>query len=158
MAIISSVIAANVAQKDGRRWIQEIHTDQVGATYSRFYLAQATTNAATNMAAYAITLWASIVAGEISANVSAVETSGSLAVPKFNYSTLTQLLTALAATYPTLAQMQAIMVGDYLNTMTQANLMTAFGKTAVQYTTLKNSFLTPAATAATTIRATVGSA
>jgi len=41
MAIISSIIAEDQAQKDGRRSIREIHTDHLGKQHSVSYMAKA---------------------------------------------------------------------------------------------------------------------
>jgi hypothetical protein len=41
VSIVSSVIESTSLQKDGRSWVHEIHTDQVGVKYERNYLANA---------------------------------------------------------------------------------------------------------------------
>ena len=58
--------------------------------------------------------------------------------------------------YRVATQTQAVMIGDYLAARTDAQLQVAFGLTAAQVTALRSSKLTPAATAAATVRATTG--
>jgi hypothetical protein len=48
------------------------------------------------------------------------------------------------------------MIGDFLSTLTNAQLQTLFSMTSGQVTTLRSSKLTPAASAAATIRAATG--
>jgi hypothetical protein len=48
------------------------------------------------------------------------------------------------------------MIGDFLSSLTDGQLQTIFSMTAGQVTTLRSTKLTPAATAAATIRAATG--
>lgn len=156
MSIVSSVIAATNVQKDGRKWVREIHTDQLGIIYERNYLAGALDNLNAALAAYAVTLAADITAREIARNVADVLANGSLASPTLNYSTAAANFAALRAAYQTATRVDAIMIGDFLSTLTDAQLQTAFGLTSGQVTTLRANKLTPAANAAATIRAAAG--
>ena len=154
--IVSSVIASQTAQRDGRISVHEIHTDSLGVLWDHFYLALATDNLATALAAYAVILAGNLTQTEIANNITAVSTIGSLATPTFVYSTPAQNATALRAFYATTTQAQAVMIGDYLNTLSSAQLQAAFGLTAGQVTTLQTNKLQPAATLAASIRATAG--
>lgn len=156
MSIVSSVLLTEGAQKDGRAWVQETHTDNIGLKYVIRYLAAVGLDTATVLAARAITLADDIANAEIAANVAAVVANGSLAVLAFNYSTAAQGRTALRAAYLTATRVDAIMIGDFLSTLTDAQLQAAFSMTAGQVTTLRTNKLTPAASAAATIRATTG--
>lgn len=156
MAIVSSTLLAEAAQTDGRFWVQETHTDQLSVQYVVRYLAAIGTDTAALLAARATQISADITAGEIANNMASVLLLGSLAVAALNYSTAAANFAALRTAYATATQVQAIMIGDFLSSLTNAQLQTAFGMTAGQVTTLRTNKLTPAANAATTIRASVG--
>src|SRR2546421_411202 len=132
MAIISSVIESISLQKDGRSWVHEIHTDQVALKYERSYLANAGFDTAAALAAYAAQLTTDIRLSEIAKNIADVTSNGSLATPTTAYSTAAQNFAALRAVYQFATQVQAIMIGDYLNTLTDVQLQNAFGITAGQ--------------------------
>jgi len=154
--IASSVIESSLLQKDGRSWVHEIHTDLVGLKYDHVYLADAALDHNAALAAYAVILAANLAAAEIASNIAAVTTIGSLASPTFVYSIVADNVAALRAAYLIATQAQAIMIGDFLSSLTNVQLENAFGLTLPQVTTLRTNKLTPAATAATTIRAAVG--
>lgn len=156
MSIISSVIAADDAQSDGRRWILENHTDNLGVIYLVSYLANNGFDAAAALTARIATLEASIIFGEITTNVANVKSDGSLAVITFLYSTAGQNIAALRAAYLQSTKQEAIMIGDFLSSLTDTQLKNIFNMTATQVTTLRANKLTPAATIATSIRAAVG--
>lgn len=155
-AVLTSVIAQDLAQKDGRRWIEELHTDQFGIQHPRFYMCAAAFDAAAQLLLDKAQTIIDLQNQETDTNVAQVTTIGSLAAPTFNYSTVNQNLAALRAAYQTSTQTQAIMIGDYLSTLTDAQLQNIFGLTAGQVTTLRSNKLTPAATMAASIRSAVG--
>jgi hypothetical protein len=95
-------------------------------------------------------------ADEISANVQAVLSDGSLASLTFDYSTLAQNRGALRTAYATATRLSAIMIGDFLNTLTNAQLQSAFGISSAQATSLQTNKLAPAASLAASIRAATG--
>ncbi len=138
MSIVSSVIASDSAQKDGRRWIRELHTDHVARVWERNYLAQSADDANAALSAYAILLNADIQAQEIGANVAQATSIGSLATVSLVYTTAAQNFAGLRAAYLTATQTQAIMIGDFLSARTDAQLQTAFGMTAGRVTTLRS--------------------
>lgn len=158
MSIVSSSILSDQPQKDGRRWIVAQFIDQIGQAYTQTYLApNAGFDAVARLAADASAMGPQLTASEVAANIAAVSTIGSLASPTFVYSTVPVNVAALRAAYQVATQVQAIMMGDFLASLTNGQLQTAFGLTAGQVTTLRTNFLTPAANAAATIRAAVGS-
>lgn len=158
MSIVSSLILSDSPQKDGRRWIVAQFTDQAGQIYTQTYLApNGGFDVLARLASDATAMGLQLAASEVAANLSAVATLGSLASPTFVYSTPAINAAALRAVYHDATQFQAIMIGDYLASLGNAALMAAFGLTAPQVVTLRANFLTPAANAAATIRAAVGS-
>jgi hypothetical protein len=156
MSIVSSVIAATDTQKDGRKWVSELHTDQVGVQYVRNYLAGALDDLNAALAAYAIILASNINLAEIAANVAAVTANGSLATISLVYSTAAENRAAGRLAYQNATRTDAIMIGDFLSSLTDGQLQTIFSMTAGQVTTLRSNKLTPAATLAASIRAAVG--
>jgi hypothetical protein len=156
MSIVSSIIAADDLQKDGRRWIRELHTDHIGVQYLVTYLGEAVTNASAVMAARAAQINAGIEASEIVSNVGEIMTLGSQAAPVTNYSTGVQNFEALREVYRLATRTEAIFIGDFLSSLTNAQLQAAFSMTAGQVTTLRANKLTPAATLAASIRSAAG--
>jgi hypothetical protein len=156
MSIVSSIIADTAVQIDGRKWVREEHTDHVGVKWERTYLAGALDDLNAALAAYAVILAGNLTAQEIASNVSSVTSIGSLAVPTFVYSTTGQNLTALRAAYAASTQQQAIMIGDFLSSLTDGQLQTIFSMTSGQVTSLRSAKLTPAATLAASIRIATG--
>jgi len=154
--IVASVIASVSPQADGRRWIREIHTDLVGLQFERTYLAGALDDLNAALSAYAIILGNNLRDAEIAYNVLTIISVGSLASPTLVYSTAAQNFAALRAAYKDATQVQAVMIGDFLNTLTDAQLQNAFNLTAAQVTSLRTNKLQPAATLAAQVRATAG--
>ncbi len=155
-SIVSSVIQFATSQADGRTTVYELHTDSLGNAYPHAYLAAAGAVLATNLAAYAAALPASLQAAEIAANVAAVEAMGSLATVTFNWSTGAENAAGLRGAYLVSTQVEAIMIGDFLNTLTVAQLEAAFGWSATQVSALQTNYFAPMATLAESIRAAVG--
>ena len=156
MAIVSSAIVEDHAQADGRRWIRERHTDQVGLLYEFAWLAAAAQDAPAVMNARVASINVDLIAAEIGRNVADVLANGSLASPRIVYGTAAQSFAGLRAAYATATRTDAIMIGDFLGTLTDGQLQTAFSMTAGQVTTLRTAKLTPAATLAASIRAAAG--
>jgi hypothetical protein len=156
MSIVSSETVSTSVQRDGRRYVVERHVDHLGVAHERTWLAGATDNLAAALAAYAAILLDILRDREIGANIASVLSEGSLATVTLQHSTAAQNRTALRDAYRTATRTEAIMIGDYLNTLTDAQLQTAFSMTAGQVNTLRTNKLAPAASAATTIRAATG--
>jgi len=66
MPLLSSRIAEDSRQIDGRRWVREQHTDHVGAVHEIVYLAEA--GQVVDLAASATRLDAQLTETEIAAN------------------------------------------------------------------------------------------
>lgn len=156
MAIVSSSVTQEGAQRDGRKWTHEAHTDGQGLVYRFPYLAEAGLDVEAVKAARAAALSAQLDAEEAQANVAAIMRDGSLAQVTTANTTLAAIRTALRAAYAAATRTDAIMIGDFLSTLTNAQLQTLFGMTSGQVTTLRSNKLTPAASAAATIRAATG--
>jgi hypothetical protein len=156
VAIVSSSLALDRAQKDGRFWVTETHTDHVGVKYLVNYLASVGIDTSAVLTARATQIGNDLATAETAANIAQITALGSLASPTLIYSTAAALRTALRAAYQTATQVCAIMIGDYLASLTDAQLQAAFAMTAGQVVVLRAGRLTPAASAAATIRAAVG--
>jgi len=141
---------------DGRVWVTEQHTDQLGVTYVIVYLAHDPSIIAAHLATSATNVWAQLVAAEMANNINLVESLGKFATPTTIYSTPAANAAMLPIVYGAATQVQAIMIGDYLNTLTSLQLENTFGWTAAQVAALQANWLVPAAAAAATIRAAVG--
>lgn len=155
-SIVSSVIVWKLLQADGTSNVRELHTDNLNATYIFDYILDANSDPNVHLAADAITLLTLVPQQEITNNINAVETLGSLATPVFNYSTVANNIAALRQVYLLSTQTQAIMIGDFLNSLTNAQLETAFNLTLQEVTTLRTNYLSPAATTAVSIRSAMG--
>lgn len=156
MAIVRSVIDSDSKQADGRRWIHEMHLDQFSSEYSVMYLCPRVWDATAAMLARAAQLYADRVQGEIDANVNAVVTLGSLAEMVFKYSSAAQNIPALREAYKGATRTEAIFIGDFLNSLTDAQLRNAFNLTQNQVNSLRTNKLGPAATLAANIRSNTG--
>ena len=110
----------------------------------------------TYLAGVVANLTPSLAAGELAADLVNIETDGSLATVSTKYATLAQIRTALRAAYAVATRTQAIMLGDFLSSLTDAQLQALFSMTQAQVTNLRSTKLTPAANAAATIRAATG--
>lgn len=153
--IASSSFEAST-QADGRKTVHEIHTDLVGVMHDIVYTAGAADNLAAVMTAHADDLGVNLELEEVRANVFGVTTLGSLFSPTFVYSTVAENVAGLRLAYLTATRIEAVMMGDFLSTLTNGQLQTAFGLTAPQVTTLRSAKLTPAANLAASIRASTG--
>jgi len=70
MPIISSHIAEDSRQIDGRRWVREQHTDQMGVVHEIVYMAEA--GQVVDLVASARRIEASLTEAEIAANESEI--------------------------------------------------------------------------------------
>lgn len=156
MPIVSSVIAETALQRDGRRYVREHHTDHLGALWPRSYLAGAADDLTVAMAAYAVILVDQLRDAEIARNIAAVLADGRNAATTTLYSTAAENFAALRERYAGMTRTEAIFAGDFLASLTDAQLRTAFGMTQAQVNSLRTSKLTPATNAAATIRAATG--
>lgn len=154
--IVSSTIDDDRPQFDGRRWIIERHVDNASVARIISYLAAQAADANALLAAHAAQLTLKLSDDEIQENIAEVISVGSLATPSLIYSTAADNFSALRQVYLTATDRQAIMIGDFLSTLTDTQLRNAFNMTLAQVTTLRTNKLTPAATIAAQIRAAMG--
>lgn len=156
MSIVSSETVSASVQRDGRRYVLERHIDHLGAIHERTWLAGAADNLVAALSAYAATLLNILRDREIAANIASVLANGSLATITLQHSTAGENRTALRDAYRTATRVEAVMIGDYLNTLTNNQLATAFNITTGEAATLRTNKLEPAATIASGIRAATG--
>lgn len=156
MANIASSAFTASAQKDGRSIVSEVHTDLLGLKHDIGYLAAADADLNAALAQHANDLGNNLDQAEVSDNINQVLTLGSLASPSLRYSTAAENFSALREAYRNSTQTQAVMIGDFLNTLTSQQIQNAFGLTAGQVTTLKTNKLAPAAALAASIRSSAG--
>lgn len=156
MAIASSETVSIAPQADGRRYVLERHIDHLGVIHERTWLAGAADNLAAALSAYATTLLDILRDREIASNITDILANGSLATITLQHSTAAQNRSALRDAYRTATRVEAVMIGDYLNTLTNAQLATVFNITTQQAATLRTNKLEPAATTAAAIRAAAG--
>lgn len=156
VTIVSSQIVTSNPQIDGRFSVREHHIDSLNKDYFFDYLADLSVDQNAHLTANATSILPSMAAAEIISNIAQVTTLGSLASPTVVYSTAAANAATLRGVYTASTQVQAIMLGDYLNSLSNVTLQSAFGWTTQQVTNLRTNFLAPAAISAATIRATVG--
>lgn len=73
MPIVTSVIARDHAQVDGRRKITEWHTDHFGVVHERRYIADAGQDVEAGLAAAAQQIEEQLAAAELEANLQEIE-------------------------------------------------------------------------------------
>lgn len=153
---ISVVSKIQNVQQNGTTIVTAVMGDSVGPHYNYVFSAPSGYNIDAFLTQLGANLANDLTAWEIYNNLQLVSTLGSQAVPTFVYSTVAANVAALRVFYASATQMQSVWIGDYLSSLTNVQLENAFGWTLGQVTTLRTNFLTPAASAATTIRASVG--
>jgi hypothetical protein len=99
---------------------------------------------------------AQLTAQEIATNVDQISSQGSAATVTLVNSTSAQNLAALRTAYRNATQTQAVMIGDFLNGLTNAQLANVLSITTQQAQTLRTNTLAPAATIAASIRGAIG--
>lgn len=156
MTIVASAVVAEAAQQDGRFWATETHTDQMGLKYIYQYLAATGTDTAAILTARAPQIAQQLDSNEVGANLANIIANGSLATLTFNYSTAAELRAAGRTAYATATLVQAVMIGDFLSSLTDTQLQNIFGMFPAQVTTLRLNKLTPAAATAAEIRVAAG--
>ena len=156
MGIVSSSILSDTVQKNGCRDIRERHLDHLGIEHLRYYLAPAGADVSAALTAYASRLPGDLRDNEIASNIDEIVTQGAVAEVSLRHSTAAQNFAALRAGYLAMKKTEVIFAGDFLASLTDAQLRAAFGLTAAQVTALRSNKLTPAAAAAATIRNSTG--
>jgi hypothetical protein len=137
--IVASVILEDATQPDGRRWIAERHTDQLGVSYDFRYLGDADTDAHGIMSARVGQLNADLTSSEIARNLAAVRRDGAAASVTFDYSTQSQGVVAMAqlAGSGGLSPWETVLLGQFLLRLTPDQLTSLVGMTASQIATLQ---------------------
>jgi len=154
--IVTSKIISAVVQHDGRISVDCVHTDNFGADWWIVKFVPGGTDLNAMLSADATALLQNLQQGEIRLNVEQIELVGSVAVLASNYSTLAQTATAARNQYQNASQQQAIMIADFMNTLTDTQLMNLFNMTQTQVTNFRNNKLIPASNTAAEIRAAQG--
>lgn len=156
MPIVSSTVKVDRRPANGRGMVVCEHVWDDGQIEPAVFEAHSSEDANSRLAAQISAREAGRVRAEINSNVNQVMANGSLAVIVIHASTNAQNLAALREAYQSATKIEAIMIGDFLSSLTDANLRNIFSMTQTQLNNLRSNKLAPAATAATTIRATVG--
>ena len=156
MPNITSSTFTSVTQADGSKTVHEIHTDILGITHDIVYSAAAADDLTAAMNAHAIDLGVNLAAQEVAENMNRAMTLGKFAVNVTHYSTAAQNTAALTAAWPTLLNTQAIFIGEYLNTLSDAILQSVFGWTALYEANIRTTYLIPYAAMAANIRSATG--
>lgn len=140
MAITSSVVSFSVAQKDGRIWVREVHSDATGVGSIIDYLgasdAQTTAQGIANTRATALNV--SLADAEF-----AVKRLIDASPLPLRWQTGAQLLVRIRATYKQLTRADLARLAKWIlarildGTVTDLQLQNAWGLTAAQWVTLK---------------------
>lgn len=137
MAIVSSTHTVGPAQKDGRSFVYEVHTDQYGQVYLAEYLAVANADYVTIKTDRAAVIYQSLIDAEIAAML----VLGAALTLRF--ANKNALAAAYRQAYKAASRDEAARLAKWLldhidaGDFTDAQVQSAFGLTAGQYTTLK---------------------
>lgn len=156
MPIVSSELSQDGPQSDGRFWVTEVHTDHIGRQHIIRWLAAVGVDAAAVMLARVIRILEGLEQREIEENMASILENGSEAATTTHYSTPAGNFAVLRTLYKTATRVESVMAGDFLSSLSDANLRAAFDMTQAQVTTLRANKLTPAANIAASIRAQTG--
>jgi hypothetical protein len=154
--IISSTFTITGIPADGTRIVHEIHIDLDRFAHDIVYTAPAGSDLAAAMADHATSLGADLAAQEVVANMNRAMTLGRFAANVTHFSTPAQNTAALTAAWPTLLNVQAIFIGDYLNTLSDAVLQAVFGWAPAYEANIRTVYLVPYAAMADSIRNATG--
>lgn len=152
----TSLFTLGHLQANGMRYVVETHTDDFAVTERVEYGPVGALDYSQIMLNRAAAIAAEKIASEVSQNISAIVHQGSLASIKLVRSTAAQNLGPLREAYRNADREAAIMVADYLATLTDAQLRNIFSKIQAEVTALRATKLTPAIDMANTIRAARG--
>jgi hypothetical protein len=145
MPILSSIVVWDQTQADGRRWVRERHTDQLGIAQFRDYLANVGVVIADGFPAIVAILNQALIDSEIQQNLVRIYEAGAAAVVTVQHATLADIRAALRVAYRTARREQAFALGAFLNTLTDAQLGTLFGVSGGALTALRTRLQTKAA-------------
>lgn len=136
-AILTSTFSVGVAQRDGRAYVQEVHTDQFDVAWPYEYLAAVNADYAALLSQHAAAVKAAIETLEINAELQ-------LGAPlTLKYTTKAQLGNTFRARYQVATKDEACRLAKWLldhidaGDFTDAQVQGFFGLTAGQYTSMK---------------------
>ena len=154
MPIVSSQVASDSPQIDGRRWITEQHLDQFGEDHPVSYMADAGFDAVDACAVRDAGISAQMAQAEIAANIQMGMTMGAAAIGQltFNETTMTQNLQALAAQFSGATPTSIASMTAFMAALPGAELASVFNLTPDQIVALQSD----AATLTATIEAAAG--
>ena len=140
MPIVTSTVVDDRPQVDGRRWIQEQHTDQLGVKHSRAYVAAAGVNVPATFPQTQAILNQQLKTDEFSKNLAVIYDRGDLATPLWQHLTIQEAGGPMREAYRTATREQAFALGAFLDTLTNAQLANMFGfaNPSAQLTNLRN--------------------
>ena len=156
MALVNSVIADVSPQANALRYVTEEHTDHLGQVYRITVLRDNTVDDATELTRHAAQLPIDLRQSEISKNLSTILRDGAAAVLTLDHTTAAQMRAALREAYRNSTRQETAFLGDFLGTLTDAQLQTVFSMTAGQVTTLRANRLAPASALVSSINSAVG--
>lgn len=142
MSIVSSNFTVGVAQRDGRKYVTEVHTDNVGIPHIVEYLAMANADFTAIMNARAIIIAAQLINDEIDATLAADN------APALKYATLVQLGAVFRQRYQALSGLELAKLARWIikrvqeGTFTDAQVRNFFNLTVTQYNALKTKWQT----------------
>lgn len=137
MPIVSSTFTLSVPQKDGRVYVEEIHTDHLGALYPFQYLASPTANHAAVMTARVPRI------EEASAEVEFLEAIEVEGWKPLNHQTAAQFAARFRARFRDSSRVECAKLAKWIldridaGNFTETAVRNAFGLTVTQWNTLK---------------------
>lgn len=136
MSIVSSIVIENIIQIDGRRFVRERHTDQLGATYDVVYYGPANDDPSVILAARVATIEDSLDASELGENM---QRALDQKPPTFNYTTAAKFRQKLRELFQTLSGWDLTRLGKFVNSLnlSDAVLKALFGVNDAQLVVLK---------------------
>ena len=157
MSITSSVLDAEPhTQTDGRRYVTENHFSNADLIIWLHRLAPSGEDSNAVMLARVPTIEAHLKRKEIRDNIHQISVLGDQASFTLDWSTAPENVDALRDAYQDAFQLEAIMMADFLESLSDAALMNAFGLSQGQVNNLRTNKLEPASDLADQIRAVIG--
>lgn len=142
MAIVSSQLTLGVVQKDGRRYVLETHTDNLGVLHVVEYLAAVGADVDAILTARAVLIEADLEQIEVK---QALDTDAS---PTLQYATMVQLGNYVRSHYRDMSGLELARTARWIvnrindGTFTDTQVRNFFGLTLTQYNTLKTKWQT----------------
>lgn len=155
--IVSSTILKKNIQHDGRFWVTEEHIDNFDKKYERTYLLDANDDAEIRLNEYALIILENEKRREISQNMYDIMQKGVDANIQFSYSTIDDLIQALADEYLSGASLKSpIFFHEYLSSLSDDVLYNILNCSYDEISEIRANKLLPDAEKATIIRNTIG--